>query len=416
MTKRDRGSTRKRVEDAEREGSKIPTYSLPKNHAYVSDADDVEATKAMKAGRRDRKATKRQSRIARKVEKKNEKTRANRADNAVRKAIGLKEKRDPNLKKPSIYLRMMEPTMYAKLKEVGDTDDRIAGFQKKRVRLFLIFIIIGCIFGFLVHAWLYLSGFVVGFFFYHGKKRQVDSFYRNWKFARQMNFSKFMRLLIPYLKASGGRSSLYTIFNKILQRIPETDDDERRNLFMLLSDMGNKPSSLEPFTAFARRSSGTDMSYLFMNTVYDFQQTTYDVTVIDELGRMAAEEMMSSIDEIIAAKIRRFNMFPTKIVMSSMILIFGLAAGLVVKEVSSMTVLDEIGEEQENQKPQKVEKQSASSTSNHPSIESSESVRDRVGDDAYKEAERLAEERAKDAPTTPYQIQSDDELSRTSAK
>lgn len=415
-----RGSTRKKTEE-------IPTYSLPKkplNASSMYDTDDAEFQKTIRAGRRGEKASRKQQRIANKVRKKNAKTNQNKADNKVRRAIGEKERRDPNLKKPSIYLRMMEPTMYAKLREIGDTDEKIAWFQKKRVRLFLIFILFGVALGFFIHAWLYLSGVVIGLFFYHGKKRQVDSFYRNWKFARQMNFSKFMRLLIPYLKASGGRSSLYTIFNKILLRVPEEDKDERRNLYMLLSDMSNKPTSLKPFTDFAERSSGTDMSHLFMNTVYDFQQTTYDVTVIDELGRMAAEEMMSSIDEIIAVKIRRFNMFPTKIVMSSMILIFGLAAGLVVREISNMTILDEIGETEDSQKPPTAEEKAAdpklsknqqpASTENHPSIGSSDSVRDYVGKDSYDEAEKTAEERAKNAPKTPYQIESDEALKRTS--
>ena len=182
--------------------------------------------------------------------------------------------------------------------------------------------------------WFLMAVPIVWFVFYKMQGKRVDSFYRAWKFERQLNFSKFTRLVIPYLKASGGTMALYTIFNKILNRTENEAD--KRSLYQLMGEMGDTPESIQPFIDYAERSSGTDMSHLFMTTIFDFQQSTFDTSVIDELGQMASEDMMESIDEIIAMKLKRFAMFPTKGVMSSFILVAGLAVGIMINNLSQL--------------------------------------------------------------------------------
>lgn len=253
----------------------------------------------------------------------------NRELNKIRRQEGKAEVADPgSVHKPSIWEKIAEDKLYALLGEMGDTKKAIDKFQRKRMLLAFVVSLVGLIFGVLISPWLYAIAPVLGFVIYKMQLKSVERFYRGWKFQRQLNFSKFTRLVIPYLKASGGNTALYTVFNKILQR---TDDEaDKRNLYQLMGEMGDKPQDIQPFLDYAERSSGTDMSHLFMSTIYDFQQSTFDVSVIDELGKMASEDMMNAVDEIIAMKLRRFNMFPTKVVMSSFVLVAGLAIGILL--------------------------------------------------------------------------------------
>lgn len=286
-------------------------------------------------GRSPRAATRQQLKQVDRVRKQEQARKDNRVTNRERVRAGKAVKADPGTEfRPSIWEKLAEDKMYFQLREMGDTTKNIDKFQRKRMLFSLLIVAIGMAAGFLVHPWLYLAGPILGVFFYKTRSKMVESHYRVWKFQRQLNFSKFTRLVIPYLKASGGTMALYTIFNKILQR---TDDEaDRRSLYQLMGEMGDNPESLEPFTDYAERSSGTDMSHLFMSTIYDFQQSTFDVSVINELGKMASDDMMSAIDEIIDMKLRRFAMFPTKVVMCSFILVAGLGVGLMIDNFKNL--------------------------------------------------------------------------------
>lgn len=284
-----------------------------------------------------RKMPTRSSRNEKKLAARAAKQRADRAKreakNAKRRAKG-KPAKDLDARRVSIWERMAEPSLYHILREMGNTDKSIDRFQRKRVLMSLFLAMGGVLAGFFLHPWAYLSAPAVGFGFYKMKKKNIETYYKGWKFERQLNFSKFSRLIIPYLKAANGRTALYTIFNKILIRTENKDD--RRSLYTLMGEMSDNPRSMEPFTAFAARSSGSDMSYLFMETIYDFQQSTSDASVIDELGRIAAKDMLAAVDDIIAMKLRRFSMFPTKIVMSSFVLVVGLGLGLMLHNFKSI--------------------------------------------------------------------------------
>lgn len=298
--------------------------------------ETIETTDAPKRSPR-KKATRGEIRQAERVRKQEIARKENQVKNRERVRKGKKQKADPGTEvKPSIWEKIAEDKLYYQLREMGDTTQAIDKFQRKRVMTFLFFVLLGCLAGAFVHVWLYLAGPILGFVFYKMKSKQVDSYYKSWKFMRQLNFSKFTRLVIPYLKASGGTAALYTIFNKILQRTE--DEADRRSLYQLMGEMGDNPESLQPFTDYAERSSGTDMSHLFMSTIFDFQQSTFDTSVIDELGQMASEDMMNAIDEIIDMKLRRFLMFPTKVVMSSFILVAGLGVGIMIDNFKELDI------------------------------------------------------------------------------
>ena len=239
--------------------------------------------------------------------------------------------------KKSLYEKIAERDLYKILEEMGNSRVAIDRFQRGRITqalaVFVITALLGLVLGYVLGTnWLFLGALILPPIVYKMKYNNVKKMYSVLKFHRHLQFSKFTRLLIPYLKQSSGSVSLYSIFNKILQRT-ETEED-RNSLYKLMTEMTASPSDVKPFIEFAERSSGTDMSILFMSTVFDFQQSSDDASVIDELGQIASEELMNGIDEIIEFKLKRFVFFPTKVVMASFILVVGFAASVLWYNIS----------------------------------------------------------------------------------
>ncbi|PEY45588.1 hypothetical protein CN356_31995, partial [Bacillus cereus] len=75
----------------------------------------------------------------------------------------------------------------------------------------------------------------------------------------------------------------------ILNRMENPVD--KNSLAKLMSEMTDKPNDIQPFTDYAMRSSGSDMSINIMQTIYDFQQNSSDTNVINELGQMTSAEL-----------------------------------------------------------------------------------------------------------------------------
>lgn len=241
-----------------------------------------------------------------------------------------------NTKKNRYNRLLTEEKLYDMLKEMGNTKQIIDNFQKKRVKQTLMMAIIGFFMGLFLSKWCYLLAIALPIFFYRSKYNNVVKMYNAFKFDRHLSFIKFMRLLIPYLKESEGGASLYQVLRKILKRTENRVD--ANSVAKLMSEITDRPNDIQPFTDFAIRSSGTDMSVLFMQTIYDFQQNSYDTNVIDELGKIASAELQRAIDEIVAFKLRRFTFFPTKIVMSSFLIVIGFAAAILVYNLSTISL------------------------------------------------------------------------------
>ncbi|HFK1488836.1 hypothetical protein P5G86_23890 [Paenibacillus jamilae] len=239
--------------------------------------------------------------------------------------------------KKNRYNRLLaEEDLYSMLEEMGNTKAMIDKFQKRRLLQSFVMCIFGLLLGLFLSSWCYLIAIGLPIFVYRSKYTHVTKVYSAFKFERHLNFSKFTRLLIPYLKEAGESVSLYQVFRKILNRMEKPVD--KNSLAKLMSEMTDKPDDIQPFTDYAMRSSGSDMSINFMQTVYDFQQNSSDTNVINELGQIASAELQRAIDEIIAFKLRRFNFFPTKMVMSSFILVVGFAAAVLVYHLSSINL------------------------------------------------------------------------------
>ncbi|UYX55856.1 hypothetical protein M3Y14_32010 (plasmid) [Bacillus thuringiensis] len=239
--------------------------------------------------------------------------------------------------KKNRYNRLLaEEDLYSILEEMGNTKKMIDKFQKKRFVQSFAVGIFGFLLGLFFSSWCYLLAIGLPVYMYRSRYTHVMKMYNAFKFERHLNFSKFTRLLIPYLKESGGSASLYQVFRKILNRMENPVD--KNSLAKLMSEMTDKPNDIQPFTDYAMRSSGSDMSVNIMTTIYDFQQNSSDTNVINELGQMASAELQRAIDEIIAFKLKRFNFFPTKMVMSSFILVVGFAAAVLVHHLSSINL------------------------------------------------------------------------------
>lgn len=234
--------------------------------------------------------------------------------------------------KPDIWERMAEDDLYAMLRSMGTNERVIRSYQQKRVLQSALMLVIFGYIGYVTNlVLLYAVAIVSAFALYRSRYKSIGRMFQTWRFERELNFSKFVRLLIPYLKQSDGNVSLYSVFNKILIRLDNETD--RSSLYMLMGEMGDRPGDIQPFNDFAERSSGSDMAYLIMATIFDYQESTKDISVINELGQMASEQMMSAIDDIILFKISRFGSFPTRITMTSFVLLIGFMIGTFLEQI-----------------------------------------------------------------------------------
>lgn len=221
--------------------------------------------------------------------------------------------------------KTIEPEILFVLQEMGNSRKKIIKFQRTRIQSSVVIAFIFLALGVLIDNWLLIGAIVGPIIFYKAQSKKVNNLHTSWKFQRQLQFSKFCRLLIPYLKQENNQS-LYAIFNKLLNRM-ETEED-KNSLYRLMTEMSENPNSVQPFVHFADRSSGTDSAVLFMTTVFDYSQTAKDASVITELGEQASEELMLMFDEILNFKLKKFVFYPTKVVMLSFIIVLGFAAGV----------------------------------------------------------------------------------------
>ena len=229
--------------------------------------------------------------------------------------------------KKHLMLRMVGETNYEMLKEMNNSDLSIIKWQQRRVKEASLLVVFGLFIYFMTGMkWYFLVGaLVLSIVFYFNKSKSIRSMYSQFKFERHLQFSKFTRLLIPYLHSSREGVNLYTVFGKIVKRLDY--DTDKKLLMKLMNSMTDRPNDIERFMSYAEQTSGTDMSILFMSTLYDIRQGSADLNVIGELDKLASEELMTGIDSIISFKTRRFSMFPTVITMTTFLLVIGFMIG-----------------------------------------------------------------------------------------
>lgn len=233
--------------------------------------------------------------------------------------------------RPSLWIRIAEHNLYDMCKEMGFTEERFIKYQKKRFFRAVIFGFPVIVAAFFFQWWWALAGITISGFLWWNEYNRAKKFYGNFNFEKQLQFSKFTRMLIPYLLQTN--STLYSVFTRLLDRLEE--GHVKSSLERLLIEMNEYPNSDTPFVRFAKDASGTDSSILFMTTLYDFQQNTFDHSIIMELGQLSSVQLFKGVDEIIAYKLRKFSMYPTKLTMASFIITLGYAICMISEAFSS---------------------------------------------------------------------------------
>lgn len=238
-------------------------------------------------------------------------------------------------RKNGVFIDLLGNDRYEKLLEMGNSKSFILKWQRKRVINAVVTISIGGLLslGFGKFQFVGITT-AVAVALYVLQSMKVDTIYKQFRFERHLAFSKFTRMLVPYLQQKKDGGNLYGVFNKILKRLDHETD--KKILQRLMQEMRDNPKEIQPFIDFAKRTSGTNMSILFMCTIFDVSQGYADLDVVKELDEMASHELMIGIDSIIEYKSRKFNTYPTKFVMSVMIIMVGIGTARILQTIQEM--------------------------------------------------------------------------------
>ncbi|WP_270288214.1 hypothetical protein [Enterococcus casseliflavus] len=236
--------------------------------------------------------------------------------------------------KPPIWLRLLPEEIVRQLREMNNSTVAIAKWQKKNIQRTLFLTSLFLLSGYFIDWRITPLGFVVSVLLYRQQLQTVKRVYMQFRFERQMQFAKFARLLIPLLKQAESGINLYQIFSRVVPRLNYQVDKDL--LMGLMKDLSDFPNSIQPYEDYAMAVSGSEMSILFMSTLYDLEQGAINLQVIDRLGQLASAEMMQGIDQIIAFKIKRFQLLFTKMMTSIVVLIVGFALALFLYQIGQV--------------------------------------------------------------------------------
>lgn len=231
----------------------------------------------------------------------------------------------------------VEKSTYDKMKLMNTSDTFIKNWQLQRILLSVILSVMVSfliVFVFKQKLLFSIGGPVVGIIFYILKFVDVNSKYKVYKFNRNLEFSKFARLIVPYLRQAKNGTGIYQIFNQMVNRMENPID--RKLMQKLMLQITDHPSELWPYIEFANKMSGTDFSITFMTLIFDISQGATDDNIIDDLGKEVSQQLMDIIRDIIEFKQRKFMSFPTMIVAPNMVLILGYMVSMMIYQFGNL--------------------------------------------------------------------------------
>lgn len=235
----------------------------------------------------------------------------------------------------------MEQSYKSMLIEMGATDKVMYRFMRNRILQTLATLFIFSATYFMVKSiWLLVIAVGLSGVIYYNGFKQMKNKYILFSFEQELQFSKFARLIGPYLKKNGGNAPLYAIFNKVMPRLKEPMQKE---LYHLMSEMVANPTDIAPFIAFAKRMGDSDFAISFMTSLYDYQHSTNDISVIDELVQIANDALMKNIDVVIQYKLRKFRHIPTLFTASILVVLLGFFVGMFIdigSQIGNFSSLD----------------------------------------------------------------------------
>lgn len=223
-----------------------------------------------------------------------------------------------------------------KLSEMEYTESMILKFQQERILKSLLALMIFVLFGLAVNTIFLFLGFVISFYFWNDGEKQVDGMHEVHEFEKNVEFSNFKMLLIPYLLEND--SSLYKSLANVRERI---DNDYLQNciqrfMYELDSQEINTP---QPYTNFANAISGTNSARMFMHLLYLYEEKSNDKKVIQDLNNRAREELFAGVDIICRIKIKRFYTLMTKITMLGLIPLASFAVTIGTTQIKELIEL-----------------------------------------------------------------------------
>ncbi len=234
----------------------------------------------------------------------------------------------------SFAIKIIPDSAYTKLREMGETNITISRWMNNNLKTAVLSFAVSIILAVYFNHLFYIVAIFLPFYLIYNKNNYVKIAYAQWRFERRVQFNKFVRLVIPYLKQTESNISIYSILGKVAPRLDHQEDKDLLNV--LRREIMDKPKQVEPFLDYSRKTANTNLSDNFMSSLYDVRMGSNDLRGIYELGITASEQLLHSIDQIIDAKKKKFVFFPTKLTFISIIPIIGFAVSYMIYELTKL--------------------------------------------------------------------------------
>lgn len=196
--------------------------------------------------------------------------------------------------------RLVEKNYILKMQDMGLSEEYIQKRIKKRLlQTFLIFLLFLVTALFVKGAFFYVLLVIAPFIVFKLDANQVGQAHAKFKFRRELQASKFMQLIAPILYEEDGNVTLYAVLSRLIVRL---DDSFQNSLFQFMNEMRANPNDITPFIKFAERTSSDDKFKNFMISLFDYQNSSTDVSVIKELSDIANESMLNKVTDIVNLK------------------------------------------------------------------------------------------------------------------
>lgn len=223
------------------------------------------------------------------------------------------------------------------LKQMGATDQEIKKRMKKRLILAFLMLIIFTILAFAIKKMFFIVFvIVVPILMFKNDVSVLKKEFDRFNLERELAFGKFMQLIVPYLKMERGKDTLYMIFSKLNTRVHPSLQNP---LFTLMNEMVSRPGDINPFIDFAKKCSNNDAYINFMMALYDFQNSTTDVSVIEELSETANNELLKRVNDVIRIKHNKVAKFPMTMAISLAIIMIPFLLMFILYTVKSSGLL-----------------------------------------------------------------------------
>lgn len=285
---------------------------------------EVEKPHIQRMGKKERKKKELPSKSTRKVREEN--------------ALMDKYQKQTNAKE-GIWLDLLSNDIYKMLIDMNYSDAVIEKWQKSRVLKSVMLGVIGLAAGIVMGQPMIMGGGpALAFALYFMEGSKIKTSYRNYKFYRALQFAKFTRLVVPYLRsdsAGGTESRVHSTLAAVMERLDS--DEDKQLLATLLNEIAQMPDDKQPYINYAQKVANNDFALTFMETLFDIRQGSASLAIIERMSRESNEQIQNLTEDIIQLKSKKFLMFPTKVAMTSIIIIIGCTVAILMQNIQGFS-------------------------------------------------------------------------------